>query len=114
MDRLVEALAPVLVASIALQQLLELLDPILDSVISEHKKWILSAVSLVVGLVLAFGLGLRVLAPFGVTRAPWLDAIVTALFITGGTKVFNELIKWIGYMKEVAKQRLDPSRIKQV
>jgi hypothetical protein len=61
-------------------------------------------VSIVVGLTLSLVLGLRVLAPLGMRTAPLLDAIVTALFLTGGTKAFNDLIKWIGYKKEAARR----------
>ncbi|NOR90094.1 MAG: hypothetical protein GQ524_07545, partial [Anaerolineales bacterium] len=50
MNPLVESLGPVFIVSFALQQLTELLDPILDKVIKPHKEWILSAVALVVGL----------------------------------------------------------------
>ncbi|HEY46450.1 MAG: hypothetical protein AMJ88_01955 [Anaerolineae bacterium SM23_ 63] len=103
MNQLIEALAPVLIASFAIQQLIELLDPILDTVIKAHKKWILSAVAFIAGLALTLGLELRVLAPFGITRFPWVDVILTTLFITGGTKGVNDLMKLIGYKKEEAK-----------
>jgi hypothetical protein len=114
MNALVDALAPVLVAGFALQQLLELLDPILEKVIKPHKKWILSVVALVVGLALSLLLRLRVLEPLGVTWAPWLDAILTALLVTGGTKGVNDLIKLIGYKKEEAKRSLQAERAAQV
>ena len=93
MNPLVESLGPIFIVSFALQQLVELLDPILDKVIKPHKEWILSAVALVVGLLLTLGLGLRVLRPFGVARMPWLDVLLTALFVTGGTKWLNDLLK---------------------
>ncbi len=114
MNQLIEALAPVFVASFALQQLLELLDPILETVIKKHKKWILSVVSLVVGLILSIALELRILEPLGVTRLPWLDTILTALFLTGGTKGINDLIKLIGYKKEEAKRDLIEVQIARV
>lgn len=114
MNDVVNSLAPVLVAGFALQQLLELLDPVLEAIIKPHKKWILSAVALVVGLLLTLVMGLRVLAPLGITRAPWLDAIITAFFITGSTKGVNDLIKLIGYRKEEAKQSLQAARAAQV
>jgi H+/gluconate symporter-like permease len=103
MDHLVEVLTPILVVSFALQQLLELLDPVLDAVIKKHKKWILSVISLVLGLALSFGLGLRLLEPFGLVRAGWLDGVLTALFITGGTTGFKDLIKWVSYKQEAAR-----------
>ena len=68
METLVKALGPVFVASFALQQLLELLDPALELLISKHKAWILSATALVVGLLLTVLLNLRVLSVFGVSR----------------------------------------------
>jgi hypothetical protein len=114
MNQLIEALAPVLVASFAIQQLLELLDPILDAVIKPHKKWILSVVAFIVGLALTLGLGLRILAPLGITRFPWVDVILTTLFMTGGTKGINDLIKLIGYKKEEAKIDLDQAQMARV
>ena len=79
MNPLVESLGPVFIVSFALQQLIELLDPILDKVIKPHKEWILSAVALLVGLLL------------------------TALFVTGGTKWLNDLLKIIAYKKQEAQ-----------
>ena len=105
MNPLVESLGPVFIVSFALQQLIELLDPILDKVIKPHKEWILSAVALVVGLLLTLGLGLRILRPFGVTSMPWLDVLLTALFVTGGTKWLNDLLKIIAYKKQEVQAR---------
>jgi len=105
MNPLVESLGPIFIVSFALQQLVELLDPILDKVIKPHKEWILSAVALVVGLLLTLGLGLRVLRPFGVARMPWLDVLLTALFVTGGTKWLNDLLKLIAYKKQEVQAR---------
>jgi len=105
MNPLIESLGPVFIVSFALQQLIELLDPILERVIKPHKEWILSAVALVVGLLLTLVLGLRVLRPFGATRMPWLDVLLTALFVTGGTKWLNDLLKIIAYKKQEAQAR---------
>jgi hypothetical protein len=113
MNQLIDALAPVLIASFAIQQLIELLDPILDAVIKLHKKWILSVVAFIAGLALTLGLGLRILAPFGITRFPWVDVILTALFITGGTKGVNDLMKLIGYKKEEAKVDFEAAQAAQ-
>ena len=82
-----------------------MLGPILDKVIKPQKEWILSAVALVVGLLLTLGLDLRILRPFGVTRMPWLDIIMTALFVTGGTKWLNDLLKIIAYKKQEVQAR---------
>ena len=103
MNPLVESLGPVFIVSFALQQLIELLDPILDRVIKAHKGWILSVIELVSGLFLTLALGLRILQPFGITRLPGLDVILTALFVTGGTKWLNDLLKIITYKKQEVK-----------
>jgi hypothetical protein len=99
MDALIEALGPIFIASFALQQLIELLDPLLNTFIKNHKELILSIVALVVGLCLSFGLGLTVLAPFGYTGPAWIDGLITALMLTGGTKWINELLKIVSYKK---------------
>jgi hypothetical protein len=114
MNELIDVLAPVLVTSFALQQLLELLDPILDKTIKEHKKWILSIMSFIVGLVLSLFLELRILEPLGITRFPGVDVILTALFLTGGTKGINDLVKLIGYKKEETKTGLNEIQIARV
>lgn len=110
MNQLIEALAPILIASFAIQQLIELLDPILDAVIKPHKEWMLSVVAFIAGLVLTLVLGLRILAPFGITRFPWIDVILTTLFITGGTKGVNDLMKLIGYKKEEVKAAMEAAQ----
>jgi hypothetical protein len=114
MNQFIEALAPVLIVSFAIQQLIELLDPILDAVIKSHKKWILSVVAFIVALALTLGLGLRILAPFGITRFPWVDVILTTLIITGGTKGVNDLMKLIGYKKEEAKAAFEVAQAARI
>jgi dolichol kinase len=114
MDTLMKVVGPVFVASFALQQLLELLDPILEAIIRNHKKWILSVVSFAGGLLLSIGLGLRILVPLGVSVADWADALITALFLTGGTKGINDLLKLIGYKKQEIRARLSPEQAREV
>jgi hypothetical protein len=99
METLVDALGPIFVASFALQQLLELLDPALERLIKEHKDWIMSAIAFLAGLLLTMLLRLRMLNVFGVGQLGWLDALVTALFISGGTKWLNDLLKIVQYRK---------------
>jgi hypothetical protein len=99
MSPIIESLGLVFIAGFALQQLIELLDPVLERWLKADKAWVLSAVSFLVGLLLAITLGLRVLRPFGVTWAHWLDFLITALLITGGTKWLNDLLKIIQYRK---------------
>jgi len=105
MDKLILALGPAFAAGFAVQRLLEILDPVLDKVkaIKDNKKVTLGLVSLIVGLVLAFGIGLRVLEPLGVANAGIFDGIATALIISAGTDGINSIIKFLGYAKEDKK-----------
>jgi hypothetical protein len=105
MNPLVESLGPVFIAGFALQQLLELLDPVLERVLKPQKAWLLSALALLLGLGITLILGLRVLRPFGLIRAAWLDAILTALLISSGTKWLNDLLKIISYKKQELQAR---------
>jgi hypothetical protein len=114
MDELMRALGPVVACGIALQQLLELVDPALDRFIKPHKKWILSLVSLVIALLLTAGLGLGILAPLGYPTAGIFDVLVTALFMVSGTKGANELLKWIGYRKTAARLALPEAEARTV
>jgi len=114
MDDFARAIGPIFIASFALQQLIELLDPILDAAFGDRKKWILSVVSLAAALGLTFGAGLRSLGPLGAGVPDWADAVITALLLTGGTKGINDLLKLIGYRKEAAKAGLTPEQAARV
>jgi hypothetical protein len=114
MDPLIVILGPALVCSIALQQLLELLDPALDAFIKPHKKWILSAVALVFALLVTFGIDLRLLRPMGYPAPALVDGLLTALFIISGTKGANDLLKWIGYRKTAARLALPEAEARTV
>lgn len=103
MDKLITALAPVFAAGLGIQQLGELLDPILDKVGPNYKRLVLAVVSLGVGLVLAFGAKLHTLAPLGVTDAGILDPLLTGLIISGGTEGINSILKFLKYKKEDTK-----------
>jgi hypothetical protein len=105
METLVTALGPVFAAGLAIQQLLELLDSILlkKLVPEDNKKAILGALSLAGGLALAFGAGLRVLAPLGVTSPWYWDELTTGLIISGGTQGVNSILKFLSYAKEGKK-----------
>lgn len=113
MDEVAASLAPVLVASLALQQLLELLDPVLDAVIKKHKKWILSAVAFAIALGMTIGLNLYILMALNISVPRWADALITALFINGGTTGINALIKILAYKKAEVKARLSDVHVKQ-
>jgi hypothetical protein len=105
MDKLVMALGPAFAAGFALQRLLEILDPLLEkiSLVKANKKIVLGLVSLVIGLILATGAGLRVLQPLGVSGADLPDIIITALIVSAGTEGFNSILKFLGYTKENTK-----------
>jgi hypothetical protein len=104
MEQLVVALGPAFAAGFAIQRLLEILDPFFEMErVKESKKMILGLVSLAVGLLLAFGIGLRVLQPLGVFSSDYLDAIVTGLIISAGSEGFNSILKFLGYAKEGKK-----------
>src|SRR3989475_13233250 len=101
METLVTALGPVFAAGLAIQQLLELLDSILlkKLIPEDYKKAILGALSLVAGLALAFGAGLRGLELLGVS-IPWSwDELTTGLIITGGIQGLTSILKFLGYAK---------------
>lgn len=106
MDALWIALAPVLVTGVALQQLLELLDLGLTRAGRRQRAWLRGAAGLAMALALTYALGLRLLAPFGVTHVDWLDGLLTALFLTGGTRAFDDLRGWFGYKRQAAQQAL--------
>lgn len=112
LDQLIMALVPLLAAGLAIQQLLELLDPILSRIIGERdKRLFLGVISLTAGLVFAFGSGLRVLEVFLsqeqiITAGDGMDivdAFITALIISAGTEGSNSILKFLGYSKESKK-----------
>lgn len=104
MEMLIKALAPAFATGFAVQQFLEILDPLIEKIIwASGKKLILGIVSLIMGLMLAIGAGLRVLNPLGVSNADTWDIIVTGLVISAGTEGFNSIMKFLGYSKDRQK-----------
>ena len=110
MDKLITALAPVFAAGLGIQQLGEILSPLVDKISPDYKKIILGLVSLTLGLVLAFQFDLHVLNLLRVVdlkvladKHPSLDAIVTGLIISGGTEGVNSILKFLKYKKEDVK-----------
>lgn len=109
---LITALAPAFAGGFAVQRLLEILDPLTDYLASVQKKKILLGLSsLIAGLGLAAGLGVRVLAPLGAKTSTspfgWLDLLdllVTGLVISAGTEGFNSILKFMTYKKEEKKE----------
>lgn len=106
MDKLVTALGPVFVAGLAIQQLMEIVDPILDKVSGNYKRCVVGIISLIVGLGLAFGLELHVLNLIGALREGqhvFLDTLITGVIISGGTEGVNSIVKFLKYSKEDKK-----------
>ena len=106
MDKLITALAPIFAAGLGIQQLGEILSPVIDKISPDYKKIILGLVSLILGLVLAFVAKLHVLQLLGVTPASGLDtldAVVTGFIISGGTEGVNSILKFLKYAKEDKK-----------
>jgi len=106
MDELIKALAPVFAAGLGIQQLGEILSPLVDKVSPNYKKVILGLVSLTLALVLAFQFDLHVLnllLKLNADKHASLDAMVTGLIISGGTEGVNSILKFLKYKKEDVK-----------
>jgi hypothetical protein len=124
MDILVTALGPVLAAGLALQQLLEILSPLVERITRENekaKKSVLGLVSLFVGFGLSFGAGLRVLTALGANTPYLVDGLVSGLIISGGTEGINSIMKFLGYTKEkekanaaAAKEEAGPAAMEKI
>lgn len=104
MDTIVIALGPAFAAGFALQQLLEILDPLVEKFAKENKKMFLAIISLLFGLALAFFAGIRVLVHLGFTGPDLWDAIITGLIVSAGTEGINSIMKYLGYAKENKKE----------
>src|SRR2546430_479700 len=98
---LIAALAPAFAAGFAVQRLLEILDPVAERLAGpDKKKIVLGLSSLVAGLGLAGGIGIRLLVhlstyTFGARfdRHDLVDLLVTGLVISAGTEGFNSILK---------------------
>ncbi len=105
-----ESLGPVVITGFALQQFIELIDPILERWARQYKGLTASLIAFFLGLTLSVLLDLRALRPFGVTRLAWLDILLTALIITGGTKWVNDLVKVMRYKTNEIRLRAQALR----
>ncbi len=104
MDSMIMALVPVFAVGLAIQQLLEVLDPIMNKLVGEgDKKLFLGIISMVVGLTIAYSSHISVLTPLGIIDAGALDVFVTGLIVSAGTETFNSILKFLGYAKENMK-----------
>jgi len=100
METLIIALGPAFATGFALQRLLEILDAPIEKYAKDYKKIVLNLLSLVGGLAMAFGGGIRVLTYFGFKGGDLWDALVTALIISAGTEGINTVVKYFGYAKQ--------------
>lgn len=110
---IIKALAPAFSAGVAVQQLLEILDPVISAVFgAANKKLVLGIISFVIGILLAWGLCelhvVQILSG-GEPKPCWTgwnlvgDVLISGLIISAGTEGFNSIIKFLGYAKENKK-----------
>lgn len=104
------ALVPAFAAGFAVQQLLELLDPVLNLLPKNAKKAVLNLMALGIGLFLAIQTPIRVLKPLGLDVDVNLDRFVTALVLSAGTQGFNSIQKYVGAAKESKKADAETKR----
>ena len=115
MENLILSLGPAFAAGLAVQQFLELTDRFIEQFLKLigaplgleiDKQMVLGLISLLLGLIITIGAGLRVLAPLGVQGGDFADVIVTALIVSAGTEGFNSILKFLGYVKEDRKTKV--------
>lgn len=110
---IIKALAPAFSAGVAVQQLLEILDPVVAAIFgAANKKLVLGIISLVIGVLLAWcmcDLHVVQILREGTTDPCWDkwkllgDVLVSGLIISAGTEGFNSITKFLGYAKENKK-----------
>lgn len=102
----IDALAPAFAVGFAIQQLLELLDPIAGKAVhGSAKKIALGLVALAVGVIAAAYVdAIRILAALGVVTDAWIDVTITGLVVSAGTEGLNSIVKFLGYAKENKKE----------
>lgn len=98
------AVGTISAAAFAVQQLIEIIDPVVSRLIpgleDTDKKALLGGISLFAGLGMAFGSeGLTL--NLGVPGL--LDTFITGLVISAGTEGINSVQKFLGYLKEQKK-----------
>lgn len=74
--------------------------------VTAQKTLVFAALSVLIAAGASVGFGLYFLNAVGVSAMTWLDVLVTALLISGGTKTLHDLIGRITATKEVEKARV--------
>ena len=98
-------LAPIFAASVAVQQILEVLSVLVEKYVGEsRKKAALGVLGFLSGIVLARAFGLDVMEYFNRNSGIWgIDTAVTALTLSAGTEGTNSIVKFLKYLKEDKK-----------
>lgn len=101
----IQNLVVAFVAGFAIQQLLEVVDPITSLVLTSPawKKSALGVVSLLLGFWFASAGHIQILAALSANVSSSFDLFVTSVFISAGTEGFNSLLKFVNYKKEETK-----------
>ncbi len=123
-SEIAKVLAVVSIAGFAIQQLLQMLDPVVMAAIEDYKrrrpnatlpggisdgdfkKALMAFLGFSMGMLIVALSGVKTLRLLDPTWQPFGDWVVTALVISGGTEGFNTLLKYFGYVKEARKQAL--------
>jgi hypothetical protein len=106
LDKLIPALAPLFAAGLGIQQLGELLTPLLDKISTEYKKIVFGLISLTLGLAVAFLFQAQVLnllfdiPPDDKDKYVLLDRFITGLIISSGTEGVNSILKFLKFKKK--------------
>jgi hypothetical protein len=109
LDKLIPALAPLFAAGLAIQQLGELLSPVLDKISTEYKKVVFGVISLTLGLAVAFLFQAQVLnllfdvPPNDRDKYVLFDRFISGLIISTGTEGVNSILKFLKFKKEETK-----------
>jgi hypothetical protein len=124
-QQIARVLAIVAIAGFAIQQLLQILDPLIIAGIAgykrnrttndlpggisdaDFKKAVMTFLGFLAGIITVKSTDINTLALLDPKWGGCGDTIVTALVISGGTEGFNTLLKYFGYVKEARKQALD-------
>jgi hypothetical protein len=102
---MVKALTVPLAAGFVVQRVVEILDTYTTAKIIDvaRKKFVIGGISLGLGWMLASVGQIHIFSALQWTMNPYLDAIASGIFISGGSEGFNTLMKFTNYKKEASK-----------